>query len=81
MGVLALVFGILAMLGLMVAFIPCLGWLNWINVPFAILGAIFSAIAMSRPAPARDKGIAGLVMSLIAIVLGLVRLVLGGGIL
>ena len=78
MQILSLVWGILALLGLVVAFVPCLGWLNWVNIPFAIAGLIISIMAKSR----RPSGAAtaGIVLNGIAIVLGIIRLKLGLGI-
>ena len=74
--------GILALIGLFIAAIPCLGALNWLNIPFAVVGAIVSAIALGKAEPGR-KGMAmtGLVLCAIAIVAGGFRLSLGGGIL
>ena len=80
MHILSLVWGILAILGLGIAFIPCLGSLNWLNIPFAIVGAIISYVARSQPGSQGAANI-GLVLNLVAIVLGFVRLALGGGIL
>ncbi len=67
-----LILGILAVLGMLLAFVPLLGWLNWINIPFAILGLIISAIGKSNR---------GMVLCGIAIMFGLLRLIMGGGIL
>ena len=80
MQILSLVWGILAILGLGIAFVPCLGSLNWLNIPFAVVGAIISFTARSQPGP-QGAATAGLVLNIIAIVLGVFRLMLGGGIL
>lgn len=82
MNVLALIWGILAILGFGVAFLPCLGSLNWLNIPFSVIGLIVSIAAASQSAPGQ-KGAAnaGLVLCAIAIVMGFVRLMLGGGVL
>jgi hypothetical protein len=80
MQILSLVWGILAILGLGIAFIPCLGSLNWLNIPFAVVGAIISYTARSQPG-SQGAATAGLVMNVVAIVLGVLRLMLGGGIL
>ena len=78
MQIVSLVWGILAILGLGVAFIPCLGWLNWANIPFAVVGLIISIMAKTR----RHSGaaMAGIALNAIAIMLGLIRLKLGLGI-
>lgn len=81
MTVLSLVWGILALCGLFVGLVPCLGSLNWINIPFATVGLIVGVVALSK-APPEKKGsaIAGIVMCAIAMLVGFVRLVMGGGI-
>lgn len=80
--VLSLIWGILAAIGMIVAFFPCLGSLNWLNIPFAALGLVFSivAVATSRQQQ-KGAGIAGIVLCAVAVLLGLIRLALGGGIL
>jgi hypothetical protein len=79
MQILSLVWGILAVLGMGVAFVPCLGSLNWINIPFAVVGFVIAIVAKSKPG---NQGAAtgGLILNGIAIAFGIVRLVLGGGI-
>jgi hypothetical protein len=80
MQILSLVWGILAILGLGIAFIPCLGSLNWLNIPFAVIGAIISVSARSKPG-SQPAATVGLVLNIVAIALGVLRLMLGGGIL
>lgn len=80
MGVLAVIWGILSLVGMVVAFMPCLGSLNWLNIPFSAVGLIISVIAAARP-DTRRLGSAGATMAGIAIIVGILRLVLGGGIL
>lgn len=79
----SLVFGILALLGMLVGFIPCFGALNWINIPFAFIGLIVSIVALSnnREGKSKNGALAGLIMCLCAMFFGLFRLFLGGGIL
>jgi hypothetical protein len=65
-----------------VAFLPCLGALNWINIPFSLGGLIVSAIATSQaPLDKKNMAIGGIVLCAFAAVFGLIRLVLGGGVL
>lgn len=71
MKILGLILGILSGLGMLLAFIPLLGWLNWINIPFAIFGLIISALVKSN---------SGMVLCATAIIFGMIRLMLGGGI-
>lgn len=78
----SLVIGILAILGLLLGFIPCLGAFNWLNIPFAVLGLILGIVALNKVVPGESKSAAtaGVVMCAIAIALGILRLILGGGI-
>jgi hypothetical protein len=81
MQILSLIWGIFADMGMIVGFFPCLGALNWFNIPFAGVGVIISAIALGT-AGTKPKGasIAGLVCCLTALFFGIIRLVLGMGI-
>ncbi len=82
MPLISLIFGILALIGLLIGIIPCLGMVNWLNIPFAIVGAIISAIALVKTEREREgMALTGLVLCAIAIVVGGFRLLLGGGIL
>lgn len=71
MQIFGLILGIISALGMMLAFIPLLGWLNWINIPFAIVGLIISVVSKSK---------GGIILCSVAILLGMMRLSLGGGI-
>lgn len=82
MQVLCLVWGILALLGMFVAFFPCLGALNWINIPFSLAGLVLSIITVVTTQEIRKgPAIAGLVLCAVAAVLGAIRLIAGGGVL
>jgi hypothetical protein len=82
MQTLSLVWGILAILGMLVAFFPCLGSLNWLNIPFAVAGVIVSVIALATTnRVSKGPAVAGLLLCTIAAVLGVLRLVIGGGVL
>jgi hypothetical protein len=81
MGLISLLWGIFAMLWMVVALIPLLGWGNWFLIPFAAVGAIIAAIGIavtSRENRGRAK--AGLVLNGIVIVVAGFRLMLGGGV-
>jgi hypothetical protein len=82
MSVLSLAWGILSLVGMLVALLPCLGSLNWLNIPFSGMGLIISIIALNS-AKEEDKGrvTTGLVLCAIAVALGTIRLILGGGLL
>ena len=65
------IFGILALIVMIIGLIPFFGWLNWVGIPLAILGLILSVIGKSN---------GGMVICAVAIVVGLLRLFMGGGI-
>ena len=64
-GIVALIFGV-------VAFLPLLGWAYWLIIPLALIGAMVGMASSSN---------AGRNLNLFVIVVGVVRLMLGGGIL
>ena len=82
MKIISLIWGILAVLGMILGFIPCLGAYNWINIPFAAVGLIISIIAAvnSDKDSSNSSAVSGIVMCSIAIIFGIIRLVIGGGI-
>ncbi len=67
----SIVIGVFALLCGVVAFIPLLGWAYWAIVPLALVGLLFGQLSPSR---------SGRNLNLIVIIVGVVRLMLGGGI-
>jgi hypothetical protein len=67
----SLIIGFVALVFAVIAFIPLLGWANWLIVPLAIIGAVIGM--MSRRTAGRN-------LNLFVILVGVVRLMLGGGI-
>jgi hypothetical protein len=81
MQILSLVWGIISVVGMLLGFIPCLGWWNWINIPFAAVGIIISGIALGTAGDQPKGGsITGLVCSIVALIVGIFRLSIGGGV-
>ncbi|SBV37694.1 putative membrane protein [uncultured Stenotrophomonas sp.] len=81
MGLISLIWGIVALLWMLLAFIPLLGWGNWFLIPFATVGAIIAAIGLLfTHAGKHGRARTGLVLNGIVIVVGVIRLSLGGGI-
>lgn len=81
MGLISLLWGIVAMLLMFISLVPLLGSGNWLVIPFAGVGAIIAAVGIaltSREKNARAK--AGLVLNAIVIVVAVIRLSMGGGI-
>jgi hypothetical protein len=70
--VVSLIIGVVALLCAVVAFLPLLGWLNWLIIPLALIGAGVGVVSSSN---------SGRNLNLFVIVVGIVRLMLGGGIL
>lgn len=80
MGLISLLWGIVAMIWMVIALIPLLGWGNWLLIPFAAVGAIIAAIGIAFTSPGnRGRAKTGLILNGIVIVVGIVRLGLGGG--
>ena len=69
---LSLVIGVVALILALVAFLPLLGWANWLIIPLAIVGAVIGMISRSS---------AGRNLNFFVILVGVIRLMLGGGIL
>ena len=68
----SLVIGVIALVCAAVAFIPLLGWANWLIIPLAVIGAGIGAVSGNT---------SGRNLNLIVILVGALRLMLGGGIL
>ena len=82
MQLLSLIWGILALIGMFVGLIPCIGALNWLNIPFAAVGFIVSLVShTSSPPYNRTNSTIGMILCAIAAIIGAKRLVWGGGIL
>ena len=80
MGLISLIWGIVALLWMILAFIPLLGWGNWFLIPFAAVGAIIAAIGIALTPPAsRGRAKTGLLLNGVVIVVAVVRLGIGGG--
>ena len=68
----SLIIGAVALVLALIAFLPLLGWANWFIIPLAIIGAVVGMASRSS---------AGRNLNLFVIVVGVIRLMLGGGIL
>lgn len=62
--------GLVALILAIPAFIPFLGWANWVIIPIAVVGLALGA--MSSRTSGRN-------LNIVVIVVGVVRLMLGGG--
>lgn len=72
LNIISLIIGAVALVLAAIAFLPLLGWANWLIIPLAIVGAAIGAVSRSN---------GGRNLNLIVILIGVVRLMLGGGIL
>jgi hypothetical protein len=70
--IVSLIIGFVALIFAVIAFIPLLGWANWLIIPLAVIGAGVSLVSRST---------SGRNLNLFVIVIGVVRLMMGGGIL
>jgi hypothetical protein len=81
MGLISLLWGIAAMLWMVLALVPLLGWMNWFLIAFAAIGAVIAAIGVALTgAGKRGRAKTGLVLNGIVIVVAVARLLLGGGV-
>lgn len=67
----SLVIGAISLFLALFAFLPLLGWANWLIIPLAVVGLALGVLS--------DRN-AGRNLNLVVIVVGVLRLLLGGGI-
>jgi len=67
----SILIGLVALVLTAIAFIPLLGWANWFIIPVAVVGLAIGVLG---------RGKAGRNLNLVAIIIGVLRLMLGGGI-
>jgi len=68
----SLLIGLVALVLVAIAFLPILGIANWIIIPIAVIGAGIGALSSSK---------SGRNLNLFVIIIGVIRLIIGGGIL
>ena len=79
MGIISLIIGCFSLLGMAIGFIPLLGWFNWFNIPFAIIGLAFG-VAGAVQKRGQRLSLAGIILCGFAVIVGIIRLGIGGGI-
>jgi len=67
----SLIIGFVALILAVIAFFPLLGWANWLIIPLAVIGAGVGMV--SRTTTGRN-------LNLFVILVGVIRLMIGGGI-
>ncbi len=70
MNLISILIGIVALAWACVGFVPFLGWMNWFVIPFALIGLGFGVLSSQR---------GGRNLNLVVIVVGALRLMIGGG--
>ena len=70
LNILSIVIGLGALLLLVPAFLPLLGWANWVIIPIAVVGLALGAMSSSN---------VGRNLNIVVVVIGVLRLMLGGG--
>lgn len=66
----SLIIGFIALGGAILGFLPFLGWMNWAVVPLALMGAGFGMVSEHN---------SGRRLNSFVLVVGIVRLFIGGG--
>jgi len=80
MGLISLLWGIVALAWMILALLPVVGITNWLLIPFAAIGAILAAIGvLFTRAGNRGRAKTGLVLNGLVIIVAIWRLGLGGG--
>jgi hypothetical protein len=81
LGVTVRTMGIVALSFMLVGFIPCLGWLNYLNIVLSFITIVIGIVAIvsAKSDTDRTSALLGLGFVVIAIFLGTGRLILGGG--
>jgi hypothetical protein len=72
LNIVSLVIGAISLILALIAFIPLLGWANWFIIPVAVVGLVVGMLSSSN---------AGRNLNIVVIVIGVIRLSLGGGLL
>ena len=70
LNIVSIFIGLIALILAIPAFIPLLGWANWLVIPIAVVGLALGAMSSSN---------AGRNLNIVVIAVGVVRLMLGGG--
>lgn len=80
MGLISLIWGIVALAWMILALLPIVGITNWLLIPFAAVGAILAAIGILFTRTGRHgRAKAGLLLNALVIIVAIWRLGLGGG--
>lgn len=70
MNIISILIGLFALLWGLLAFLPLFGWMYWLVIPVALVGLGIGVLSSSN---------GGRNLNLVVIVIGLIRLSIGGG--
>ena len=70
LNLISILFGGVSLILVALAFLPFLGWANWLILPLPVIGALVGVFS---------RGTLGRNLNLAALLIGIVRLSLGGG--
>lgn len=71
LNIVSILIGVFALLSAAFAFIPLLGWMNWLVIPIAVVGLGVGLVSKRR---------SGTNLNIAVIIICVLRLMLGGGI-
>lgn len=71
LNVISILIGVVALALAIPAFLPFLGWAYWLVIPIALVGLAFGALSSRK---------SGRNLNIVVIIVGALRLMLGGGI-
>lgn len=70
LNIVSILIGLVALVFAIPGLVPLLGWINWLVLPIALLGAGVGALSSSN---------AGRNLNILVLIVGVVRLMIGGG--
>jgi len=73
-GIIGTAIGIICLILTAIAFIPLLGWFNWFIIPVAVIGLVFGILGR------KNTGLVAIILCSVAIIIGIFRLAIGGGV-
>jgi len=80
MGLISFILSLIAILLTIVAFFPLLGWLNWLFIPFSLIALMVNILFRYFNLGFANLAKAGMLVSLVALMVGFLRLAIGSGI-
>jgi hypothetical protein len=80
MSALSVAIGALCIIATLITLIPCISFLYWVPLPFAVVGAILGILSVfTRPEGGTRASIIGVILCMATCIIGMIRLVMAGG--